>query len=206
MINKRKDFIKVFVENEPVKIFNIKNPNVMDILLTINYDPKSLIAQKGKDLTFTLNGKSITIKGKDGTPSQIYVNNALANLKTPVKEGDKITIIKGIKGEDASLTARELLKQQKGGIIYVNNKRVNLDYEINDGDEVVIKEGMPSFTVTVNGKEVTLKGKEEYLFVDIFNFVDLKIENNKVPEMKLNGKRASYTDVLKPGDNIEIEI
>nr|WP_244262729.1 hypothetical protein [Thermoanaerobacter siderophilus] len=206
MINKRKDFIKVSIDNETIKIFNIKNPTVMDALVAINYDSKNLIVQNGKDLVFNLNGQRIVVKGEEGTPPKIYVNDSLANLKTPIKDGDEITIIKGQKGQDATITAGELLKQQKGKIIFVNDSKVDQNYVIKNGDEIVIKEDLTSFVVTVNGKEVVLKGKEEYLFVDVFNFIDLKLDNNKVPEMKLNGRRASYTDILKPGDNIEIEI
>lgn len=206
MINRRKDFIKVSIDNETIKIFNIKNPTVMDVLVAINYDSKNLIVQNGKDLVFNLNGQKIVVKGEEGTPPKIYVNDSLANLKTPIKDGDEITIIKGQKGQDATITAGELLKQQKGKIIFVNDSKVDQNYVIKNGDEIVIKEDLTSFVVTVNGKEVVLKGKEEYLFVDVFNFIDLKLDNNKVPEMKLNGRRASYTDILKPGDNIEIEI
>ena len=206
MINKRKDFIKVSIDNETIKIFNIKNPTVMDALVAINYDSKNLIVQNGEDLVIKLNGQKVVIKGEEGTPPKIYVNGSLANLKTHINDGDKITIVKGQKGQDATITAGELLKQQKGKIIFVNDSKVDQNYVIKNGDEIVIKEDLTSFVVTVNGKEVVLKGKEEYLFVDVFNFIDLKLDNNKVPEMKLNGRRASYTDILKPGDNIEIEI
>lgn len=206
MINKRKDFIKVYIDNETIKIFNIKNPTVMDALIAINYDSKNLIVEKGEDLVFRLNGQKVVIKGEEGVPPKIYVNGLLANLKTPIKDGDRITIVKGKRGQDATITAGELLKQQKGKAIFVNNSKVDQKYVIKNGDEIVIKEDLTSFAVTVNGKEVVLKGKDEYLFVDIFNFIDLKLDDNKVPEMKLNGRRASYTDILKPGDNIEIEM
>lgn len=42
------------------------------------------------------------------------------------------------------------------------------------------------------------------MFIDLFNFIDIKLDNNRVPEMKINGKKASYTDLLHPGDVIEI--
>jgi molybdopterin converting factor small subunit len=195
-----------FVNSLAESKFNIKNPTVMDALIAINYDSKNLIVEKGEDLVFRLNGQKVVIKGEEGVPPKIYVNGLLANLKTPIKDGDRITIVKGKRGQDATITAGELLKQQKGKAIFVNNSKVDQKYVIKNGDEIVIKEDLTSFAVTVNGKEVVLKGKDEYLFVDIFNFIDLKLDDNKVPEMKLNGRRASYTDILKPGDNIEIEM
>lgn len=206
MISKRKDFIRVYVEEQMVKIFNVKSPTVMDALLAINYDSKNLIVENGKNLTFTLNGEKIFIKGEEGIPPKIYVNGNLSNLKTQIKDSDKITIVSGQKGKDASITIGELIKNQKEKIIYANGIIVDENYFIKEGDEIIIKDNASNFIVTVNGKEVILKGKTEYLFLDIFNFIDIKIDNNKVPQMRLNGKKASYTDLLKPGDNIEIEI
>lgn len=206
MKSKRQDFIRVFIENEPVEIFNIKEPTIMDALLQLNFDPRNLLVHRGKDLTFTLNGERNIIKGKEGIPPKIYINNSPANLKTSVKDGDKITIVKGINGEDAAVTASELLKKYNGNTIYVNGNKQDLNYIIKDNDDVAVKDNTSAFIVTINGKEVILTGKDQYIFVDIFNFTKLDISKNKVPEMKLNGKRASFTDMLNPGDNIEIDI
>lgn len=205
MKSKKKDFIRVFIESEPVEIFNIKEPTIMDALLQLNFDPKKLLVRRGKDLKFTLNGQKTIIKGEEGIPPKIYINNSPANLKTPVKDGDKITIVKGMNGKDATITAGEMLKKYGGNTIYVNGSKQDLNYIIKDNDDVEIKDNTSSFVVTINGKEVILTGKEQYIFVDIFNFIEFNIPKNKIPEMKLNGKRASFTDMLKPGDKIEID-
>ncbi|MBE3579063.1 MAG: cell division protein FtsA [Caldanaerobacter subterraneus] len=204
MINKRKDFVKVYVEDKLVKIFNIKSPTVMDALLAIDYSSQNLIPQSGKNLTFTLNGEKMTIKGEEGIPPKIYVNGTLANLKTSIKEGDRISIIGGKKGKDAFITVRDLVKGAENKEIYVNGKLADPDYSIKEGDEIRVEDSIKSFSITVNGKEVLLKGKREYMFIDLFNFIDIKLDNNRVPEMKINGKKASYTDLLHPGDVIEI--
>lgn len=204
MINKRKDFVKVYVEDKLVKIFNINSPTVMDALLAIDYSSQNLIPQSGKDLTFTLNGEKMTIKGEKGIPPKIYVNGTLANLKTSIKEGDRISIIGGKKGKDAFITVRDLVKGAENKEIYVNGKLADPDYSIKEGDEIRVEDSIKSFSITVNGKEVLLKGKREYMFIDLFNFIDIKLDNNRVPEMKINGKKASYTDLLHPGDVIEI--
>lgn len=59
--------------------------------------------------------------------------------------------------------------------------------------------------VIVNGKQLELKGRKSYVFVDVFNYYDFDLS---VPKghinLMLNGKNASYTDIIKDGDNIEI--
>lgn len=59
--------------------------------------------------------------------------------------------------------------------------------------------------VIVNGKSIILKGKKEYIFVDIFNYIDFDLT---IPKgslyLRLNDKNAGYYDKLSEGDVIEI--
>lgn len=60
--------------------------------------------------------------------------------------------------------------------------------------------------VIVNGEKVYLKGKKSYIFVDIFNFIDfdLTMHEGKLVVTEINGESATYTDLLKEGDEIKI--
>ncbi len=57
-----------------------------------------------------------------------------------------------------------------------------------------------------NGQLVTLRGKKEYVFVDIFDFIefDLKDSRGRTIVTLLNGRGADYMEKLKDGDVIEI--
>ncbi len=63
-----------------------------------------------------------------------------------------------------------------------------------------------SITVSANGKSITMSGKNEYVFVDIFNYIDfdLKTPGGKSVITRLNGERAQYTATLKDGDVIDV--
>ena len=68
----------------------------------------------------------------------------------------------------------------------------------------------PDLTTTVNvnanGRMITLTGKENYVYVDVFdklNF-DLKAGNGRKIITKLNGKNAQYLEPIKDGDVIEV--
>jgi hypothetical protein len=60
-------------------------------------------------------------------------------------------------------------------------------------------------TVMVNGAPVTLSGKEEYVFVDIFDFIDFDLNSGKTKIVTLkNGAQAQYMESLHEGDELKI--
>jgi hypothetical protein len=122
-----------------------------------------------------------------------------------VENGDKIVVVSGINGKDASITVKELKDKYGASKITVNGSIVDDDYIVKNGDDVkIIVENQEEFFVYINGDKTILTGKEQYIFIDIFNFIDFQMPKNKIPEMILNGRKASYTDILKKGDKIEI--
>lgn len=64
----------------------------------------------------------------------------------------------------------------------------------------------PVMDVYVNGETVRLTGKTEYIFVDIFDFIDfdLKASNGRAIVIKVNGEYTDYVRRLDEGDQIEI--
>lgn len=69
-------------------------------------------------------------------------------------------------------------------------------------EEPVIK----NIQVLVNNLPVSLNGKEDYVFVDIFDYIDfdLSASNGRAIVTKINGLDAQYTQILADGDRIEI--
>ncbi|MCR5309951.1 MAG: cell division protein FtsA [Lachnospiraceae bacterium] len=61
-------------------------------------------------------------------------------------------------------------------------------------------------TVVVNKKPVTLTGKSEYVFVDVFDFIDFDLSKpqGKGVVTLHNGKPAQYMDSVSNGDTMEI--
>jgi len=63
-----------------------------------------------------------------------------------------------------------------------------------------------NLSVFVNGQKVEINSpKKQLMFVDIFDYYKFDTSNPKgMIVLKLNGERASYTDILKNGDVIEL--
>ena len=66
--------------------------------------------------------------------------------------------------------------------------------------------GSKEVKVMANEQMVTLRGKKEYVFVDIFDFIefDLKDSRGRTIVTRLNKRSADYMEKLKDGDVIEI--
>jgi uncharacterized protein YdeI (BOF family) len=63
-----------------------------------------------------------------------------------------------------------------------------------------------SITVQINGEPVELSGKDSYIFVDVFNFIDFDLDDSQGRQIvtRLNGASPSYTQEIRDGDIIEI--
>ena len=69
-----------------------------------------------------------------------------------------------------------------------------------------MKDELLDMPVTINGKKVTLKGKTEYIFVDIYNVIDFdpSESNGRSLITMINGQKCGYSDTLQENDEVEI--
>ena len=58
----------------------------------------------------------------------------------------------------------------------------------------------------MNGNELRLEGKSEYVFVDVFDHIDFDLQNVKGRRLitTRNGHKAEYMETLDSGDVISI--
>jgi hypothetical protein len=70
-----------------------------------------------------------------------------------------------------------------------------------------VKDNTPKDVVVfVNNSTICLRGKAEYVFVDVFDYIDFDLSAGKGRKIVtlLNGNQAEYMQTLKEGDSIEI--
>ena len=60
--------------------------------------------------------------------------------------------------------------------------------------------------VTVNGKYIEMNDKKDYIFVDVFNFIDFDVNErgHKGVSTQINGHDCGFADVLHEGDVVDI--
>lgn len=80
----------------------------------------------------------------------------------------------------------------------------NDDETLPENDEEKPSDGQ--MTVFVNGQEIHLKGKENYILVDVFDYIDFNLSKpeGKNVATKINGEKALFAQQLNPMDKLEI--
>ncbi|MCR5403985.1 MAG: rod shape-determining protein [Butyrivibrio sp.] len=163
----------------------------------------------------------------------IIVNNERAGLDTPVYENFKIEfkdqedmIMDYYKDfPDADTVAvqksnEESYENMDNEAKLTANKNGKLFYDdILDGDGSIDKKEPPAaenpvvrnilardIHVMVNNKPVTLHGKSNYIFVDIFDAIDFDLSkpNGRSIVTTLNGSTPDYMQPISEGDKIEV--
>ncbi len=186
----KREFMQVFFNDEPVKVFDTNNLTVMDIAAFKGVNPKHLIARRGSDLTFTFNQLEKTIKGEVGEPAQISINNVSASLNDRVVMNDYITIIPAKKGKDAALSTKQLWDQLQELHIHINNSGYTfrpllvlndiiaaLNYDLNSGDRITTLN--PTLIEIINQYDMIYKG-EKISINGVEMPIDTPINNNDI--------------------------
>ncbi len=155
----------------------------------------------------------------------ITVNNEVANGDTPVYENFKVQFKSGKDAvmeyyqnfPDADMVA---IEQENEEAAYDSD--ADFDVEENEDGSVSISGGngysqKPSpapqkrvitrdLHVIVNNEPITLHGKSDYIFVDIFDVIDFDLSkpNGRSIVTTLNGGTPDYMQAIHEGDKIEV--
>ncbi|MBP9996115.1 MAG: rod shape-determining protein [Lachnospiraceae bacterium] len=145
------NFIFVDFNGTKVKLYNNNNLTVMEAAMQADFPSNGFFPKSGTELDFTVNGKARMVRGGMGEPAIIHVNGNAANLHSPIKENDIITVKESTAGEAASATIGSLSEYKSIIKVIVNDKNVELPkfaavngelkseyYEIQSGDIIEI--------------------------------------------------------------------
>jgi len=147
VLEKEKDFLQVSVNGKKIRLFNSKKLSVSHALILVGFHAKKLLAQRGKSIAFTIDGKKETILGDYGESANIYINGVLSNLDTKIKNRDSIYIEEAIQGKTKKIKISEYIGFNRKIFLNnntidkvtqfkVNEEKVPLDYIIKDGDSI----------------------------------------------------------------------
>lgn len=124
-----------------------------------------------------------------------YKGNSELEESYEITEGDRIYS----KYAAASNTINEVVEGV--AIEQVNNNLPQETY----ASETKPTDTLNSFYVIVNDEKVYLKNKQQYIFIDVFDFIEFDLTRAKGNLiLMLNNNKAGYHDKLKQGDEIII--
>lgn len=209
-------YMSLTVNNQVVRLFELKEMTVADAFLAANIRAKQLYGKPGHGLSISVNGQDIFIPGGHGQPAEILVNGQQASTKSLIKTGDAIQLIEGQDGQQATATVRDLIddaaiktvtiQNTKYVIepkISVNNSSASLDTVLNDRDIVV-------FDIAETIEDV-FKITNNWHLLKQFESYTIQVDGQPLylPEfssqLMINGKVAKLSYAVQNGDVISFQ-
>ena len=188
--------ISIFVDDKPVCIEPIAYINDKKVSLDTEIED-------GDNVTVISPDNIEDIKKyilNDDRP--LYIDGIEAALNYKVKDGDKLKSFELEESDNNILSVEEEPDEQQDEVVKnqaIEEKITEKAWIIDNQDE------KNKVRVIVNDEEITLKGKNEYIFVDVFNYIEFNLTIAKGElVLLLNDKIASYTSILNEGDIIKI--
>ncbi len=291
------NFIYVTFNGERVKLYDNNKLAIVDAAMQADFLKEALFPRRGKELNFTVDGKSKIVRGQLGEPAEITLNGDRTDISQRIHANDVIEVKESTFGESAKIEIQKLQEYSATLNIIVNDKKIELPkfasvngtlqsgyYEIQENDEIEmlnyytveqivefmdvsidsemnlyvnnkwadintkvfenfsvmwgmeklsfeedmralsenvsedlvyeeddyqenpIENNSVTMSVVVNGKQIHMHGKQSYVFVDVFDYVDFDLSKVKGSGIvtTCNGTAAQYMEPLEQGDVIEI--
>lgn len=145
----------------------------------------------------------------------ILVNHKLADRETKVYENYLVSFVDRSELEAAEAEKLRAREEEKRRNLYESAGVLEEDEEEEPWDEAEDEEEVAEepekkvisipVTIMVNGGPVVLTGKAEYVFVDVFNFIDFDLSSPRGALVTtINGEPAKHLQVLQEGDVLDI--
>ncbi|WP_102691032.1 cell division protein FtsA [Rummeliibacillus pycnus] len=208
-------YMSVKVNNQIIRLFELKEMTVADALLAANVSINRLYGKPGLAMSIKVNGQDIFVPGGHGSPTEIFVNGEKATTKDSIQNNDVIELIEGMNGEQAQATIQDIIECNEKIVVYVNNQPftieprfilngqiVDVETDLQDGDLLTVE--------TAKSIEQILKwvGKEELLnqlqpFTVTIDGKTTKLSNFN-NEILVNNQPAKSYFKIQDGDQIQI--
>lgn len=207
---------KILVNGEAVSLnYEIGSKDIITLIPAIHGEDAKVnieeLVKRQEPFIIYINDKKIEL------PYTCTVNGVKVNHDYSIKNKDDIRLIGNYTIKDVmNLSEIKIVEDS----IRVNNIPQSLDYIVNYRDRIDLKiernneetQVKPAecnktldFKVTVNGKEIYMNGKDQYIFVDVFDYIDFDLNNPKGKIVCLKNKsKVAYMEQLSYGDIIDI--
>lgn len=221
--DQKNNFIFVLVNGERVKLYNNDHLTVFDAAMQLGLKNETIFPKRGKDLTYTVDGKNRFLRGYQGEAATIQINEREASINTAIEANDRIEIQESTSGEDAALTLGQLPEFTKTITFQVNDASVvcpkfasvngNLEseyYQIQDGDRIQIlnyytlkqllqfMDIHPEGTILVNREpaqeDTKIYENFKITWSEQLTYQDLQEENSPVPDKEAPAEAAATSE------------
>lgn len=210
-------YMSVKVNNQVVRLFELKEMTVGDALLAANIPTRKLYGKPGAALSVEVNGQTIHIPGEHGKPAEIMLNGQKSNTKETIKNKDIIALLEGENGKVGSASVRDLIDDAsvktitfQGSLhtveptVKVNGATISLDTPLKERDKITVD--------TPQTVEQVLHAIRKEHYIAQLNPYSITIDdkNHYIPALSskilLNGNIVKLSYPVQDNDILEISI
>lgn len=196
-------YITVYVNEQPIRLFEVKKLTVGDCLLAAGIKMSKLYGKPGLAKIITLNKQSITIPGQHGEPPTLLRNDQPCSLDAEIQNGDQLTVIKGQDGEKTDIQIKDLLDDISSKKVFINDREYFIypklrcnGFEV-QSDRIIKDRDQIEWTFPETIEELLIYFQLHDVFNDLKPF-RLKINEKETVIPKLSGK------ILRNGLEVKI--
>jgi len=147
----KNNFIFVNVNGERIKLYDNNKLTIMDAAMQMGFPNEQLFPQRGKAVTYYVDGEKRMLRGEPGEAAVIHINGKETGINTPIASNDRIEIEPSTVGKAAELTIGRLpefkstlnfvfngKRVTSARFVMVNGELVSEFYEVKDGDRIKV--------------------------------------------------------------------
>ena len=147
--DQKNNFIFVNFNNQRIKLYDNSHLTIVDAAMQAGFPNEALFPRRGKEITFTVDGKPRIVRGSLGEPAVVTLDGEPASINTPIEANMQIFIQESTRGAAAEQMISGLPEYngticfQVNGVqvecpkfVQVNGELVSGYYSIQDGDEI----------------------------------------------------------------------
>lgn len=224
--NQKSNFIFATVNGERVKLYDNNHLSIVDAVMQSGMPNESIFPRRGKELSFTVNGKSRLVRGSTGDAASILLNGRESSMNARIAHNDQIEIRESTAGEAGHITIGEL-EEYKSTVnfmvndklivcpkfAYVNGELKGADYAVKPGDDIImenyytVKQLFDFMDVSTQGMTILVNNVEaeaDTIVYENFNVTYYEAEPEK-EQPKPTGAQAKSTseDEAQPEEAAE---
>ena len=189
------NFIFVSFNDERMKLYDNGKLTIVDVVMQAGIPNEALFPRRGAGVTFTLNGKSKTIRGNQGEAAEFYLNGEPADLHSYIHANDIVRLLESTAGEDAVVELGSLAEMKESITVIVDKTPVQFPKFASVNGEL----RSPAYVVQ-EGDEIEMLNY--YTVPQILEFMDIILDKSKC--VNVNNKKADKR--TKVYDNFTFDI
>ena len=168
---------------------------------TAGFSMAARTAQTAESAAADSAGAGAKEQNADGAESQTAGQSTADNAQPSGQQkpkGARIVMGPGVKRAEEEAKAKARAREEAQARARAEEERRR--------EELLNKNAPVPINVMVNGSPVRLEGKKNYVFVDVFEYIDFDLSKPEGSGIvtNLNGRGAQYMESIKSGDMIEI--